>query len=180
MTRNASFSYRAVGIALALAGVIAFSFRPILIKLAYAYVVDPVTLIALRMIFSLPFFLAAAWFTSGSGTAISRGDWLAVAFLGVLGYYLSSFLDFLGLQYIAAGLGRLLLFIYPTIVVLLSALFLKKPVKSRELAALVITYAGLALVLWRALDASGNNVPLGVGLVFASAVCYAVYLLIGS
>ena len=180
MTGAHASSYRVTGIALALAGVIAFSFRPVLIKLAYAYVVDPVTLIALRMIFSLPFFLIAAWLTRGAGAAIAPRDWLAVAFLGFLGYYASSFLDFLGLQYIAAGLGRLLLFIYPTIVVVLSALFLKKPVTRREVAALFITYLGLFLVLAHAFGAKHENVPLGAALVFASAALYAIYLVVGS
>ena len=95
-------SYRAWGIALALVGVLAFSVRPILIKLAYAYVTDPVTLIALRMVFSLPFFAATAFWVrrDTARPALARRDWWAVLFLGFLGYYLASFLDFLGLQYI--------------------------------------------------------------------------------
>jgi len=173
-------SYRLVGIVLATAGVVGFSFRPVLVKLAYAYVADPVTMIALRMIFSLPFFVAAAWWTRGGGTPIARRDWLAVLFLGFLGYYAASYLDFLGLQYISAGLARLLLFAYPTIVVLLSAAFLKKPVRRREAAALALTYLGLFLVLWHALGGVNRDAPLGVTLVFASAVCYAVYLVVGS
>ena len=115
-------SYRAVGIALAVAGVIAFSFRPIFIKLAYAYVVDPVTLLALRMVFSLPFFLGAALWVRSEAThrPLAARDFAAVCALGVLSYYGASFLDFLALQYISAGLGRLILFVYPTLVVLLS------------------------------------------------------------
>ena len=101
-----------MGIALAVAGVIAFSFRPIFIKLAYAYVRDPVTLIALRMVFALPFFLVAALWQRGNRTPISKRDWWGILLLGFLGYYFASFVDFLGLQYISAGLGRLLLFLY--------------------------------------------------------------------
>jgi len=176
--------YRAGGIALALAGVVSFSFRPILIKLAYAYVTDPVTLIALRMVFSLPFFLAAAlWLHRGGGGApvpLTRRDLLAVVFMGFLGYYLASFLDFLGLQYISAGVGRLMLFLYPTITVLLSALFLGKRVSAREVVALILSYAGLALVLSRAFGGENRNLQLGALLVFGSAVCYAVYLVTSS
>ena len=177
-------SYRAWGIALALAGVVSFSFRPILIKLAYAYVTDPVTLLALRMVFSLPFFVAAAlWLRRDSAAAVaplSRRDLWTVVFLGFLGYYLASFLDFLGLQYISAGVARLVLFLYPTITVLLSALFLGKRVGSRELVALVVSYAGLGLVLSRAFGGANPNLLLGALLVFGSAVSYAVYLVTSS
>ena len=173
-------SYRAVGIALALAGVIAFSFRPIFIKLAYNYVRDPVTLIALRMVFALPFFLAAALWRRGDTKPISRADWWGIFFLGFLGYYFASFVDFLGLQYISAGLGRLLLFLYPTVVVVLSWIFLRKRAGPRELVALAVTYAGTALVLSQAMTGQHENLPLGASLVFASAVAYAIYLVLGS
>ena len=177
-------SYRAWGIALALAGVVSFSFRPILIKLAYAYVTDPVTLLALRMVFSLPFFVAAAlWLRRDSAVKpepLTRRDLWTVMFLGFLGYYLASFLDFLGLQYISAGVGRLMLFLYPTITVLLSALFLGKRVSTREVVALIVSYAGLALVLSRAFGGDNRNLLLGALLVFGSAVSYAIYLVTSS
>jgi drug/metabolite transporter (DMT)-like permease len=175
-------SYRAWGIALALLGVVAFSVRPILIKLAYAYVTDPVTLIALRMVFSLPFLAALAFWVrrDTARTPLTRRDWWAVLFLGFLGYYLASFLDFLGLQYISAGLGRLVLFLYPTITVLLSALFLGKYVNRRDIVALVLSYAGLALVLSQGFAGEQRNLTLGALLVFGSALCYAVYLVSSS
>jgi drug/metabolite transporter (DMT)-like permease len=175
-------SYRAWGIALALIGVLAFSVRPILIKLAYAYVTDPVTLIALRMVFALPFFVAAALWLQRDGAIakLTRRDLWTVAFLGFLGYYLASFLDFLGLQYISAGVGRLLLFLYPTITVLLSALFLGKRVSAREILALIVSYAGLALVLSRAFGGENPDLMLGALLVFGSALCYAAYLVTSS
>ena len=186
-------SYRAWGIALALIGVVAFSVRPILIKLAYAYVTDPVTLIALRMVFALPFFVATAlWMNfraarkrpaplvAAADAALTRRDWWAVLYLGFLGYYLASFLDFLGLQYISAGLGRLMLFLYPTITVLLSALFLGKYVSRRDIAALVISYAGLALVLSQGFAGEQRNLMLGALLIFGSALSYAAYLVSSS
>ena len=171
-------SYRAWGVALALIGVVSFAVRPILIKLAYAYVTDPITLIALRMVFSLPFFIVAAfWVRRDTARApLTRGDWWAVLVLGFLGYYLASFLDFLGLQYISAGLGRLVLFLYPTITVLLSAIFLGKYVSRRDVVALVISYAGLSLVLAQGFGGENRNLLLGALLVFGSALSYAIYL----
>jgi drug/metabolite transporter (DMT)-like permease len=174
--------YRLIGIALALFGIVAFSLRPVLIKLAYEYVRDPITLIALRMAFALPFFLAAALWTTRGGRASMLGvrDLLAVFGLGALGYYLASTLDFIGLQYVTAGVGRLLLFIYPTIVVLLSAAFFKKPVRRRDVAALIVTYAGVALVLSAAVGGENPDLAAGAALVFGSAVAYAIYLVIGA
>jgi drug/metabolite transporter (DMT)-like permease len=181
----AGSSFRIVGIVLATVGVIGFSLRPILIKLAYAAAPpDPVTLLALRMLFSLPFFVAAAvWLgrDPAKHRMMSRRDLLLVSVLGFLGYYLASFLDFIGLQYISAGLGRLLLFLYPTIVVALSAVFLRKPVTLRDVTALVLAYAGTALVLLPTLAAQHNrHLALGAALAFASAAVYAVYLVAGS
>ena len=175
-------SHLAVGLALAIIGVVCFSIRPVLIKLAYAYVVDPVTLLALRMIFSVPFFVAAALWASGRGNviALSRRDLGAMIVLGLLSYYLASFLDFLGLQYISAGLGRLLQFIYPTVVVILSAFFLGKRASLRDVAALALTYFGLVLVFWHALGGEQVNLWLGATLVFTSAICYAIYLVAGA
>ncbi len=159
-----------------------FSLRPILIKLAYGYVTDPVTLLALRMVFSLPFFIAAALWGSGpkDRAPLTRRDVAAVWGLGFLGYYFASYMDFLGLQYISAGIGRLIMFLYPTIVVILSAVFLRKRPAPRELAALLITYCGVALVLSNAVSGQSADLPLGAGLVFASSSAYAVYLVIGS
>jgi drug/metabolite transporter (DMT)-like permease len=173
--------YRAAGIGLAAAGVAMFSVRPVLIKLAYGYVTDPVTLLALRMLFSLPFFLAAAAWPRGQDRApATRRDLAAVGFLGFLGYYFSSFTDFLGLQYVSAGIGRLIQFVYPTIVVLLSAAILRKTPARRELAALAVTYCGVALVLSNSLSGQNANLPLGASLIFTSAVSYAAYLVISS
>ena len=170
------------GLLLAIGGVVCFSLRPIFIKLAYAWATDPVTLLALRMVFSLPFFIAAAlWVRSGTDHRPLAGRQLAaVVALGILSYYGASFLDFLALQYIPAGLGRLLLFTYPTIVVILSALLLKKSVTAREIAALVLTYAGLALVFAHSLGEDQKNFWLGGALAFASSICYALYLVAGA
>jgi len=177
-----SRGYFFIGVLLATGGVVFFSLRPIFIKLAYEYVTDPITLLALRMVFSVPFFIAAAlWVRSGSEhRPLAPRQLAAVVALGILSYYGASFLDFLALQYITAGLGRLLLFTYPTIVVILSALLLAKRVARREVVALLLTYAGLALVFAQSAGGEQKNLWLGAALAFASSLCYALYLVAGS
>lgn len=174
-------SYRAWGIVFALVGVLAFSFRPILIKLSYgAHPVSPVTLLFLRMTLSLPFFLAIGWWLRNQKPRLERRDWLAVAGLGFIGYYAASFLDFIGLQWVGAGVGRLILYLFPTLVVLLSFLFLEKPPTIREVVALLVSYAGIALVVSSQVSVENRLFVLGAAFVFASALCYAIYLVAGS
>jgi drug/metabolite transporter (DMT)-like permease len=175
-------SYRGWGIACAVAGTLAFSLRPILIKLSYAAApVSPITLIFLRMVLSLPFFLAVGWWLRTQEPRLSGADWAKIAGLGIIGYYFASFLDFIGLQYVGAGVGRLILFLYPTLVLVLSFLFLQKKPTQRELVALLVTYAGVALVLSsQASGTQGKLFLLGASLVFASALFYAIYLVAGS
>jgi drug/metabolite transporter (DMT)-like permease len=173
-------AYRIIGILLAICAAVFFSFTSILIKLAYAYPVDAVTLIALRMIFSLPFFVAVAIWSRRDRTLapVSRRDGLAILALGFSGYYVSSFLDFMSLQYVSASLERLILFLYPTLVLLISVFMLKRRASRRELAALFFSYAGIVLVFVNDLNSgiSNRNVALGGALVFGSALLYAFYL----
>lgn len=174
-------SYRAWGIAFATVGILAFSLRPILIKLSYAaHPVSPTTLLFLRMALSLPFFLAIAWWLRSQEPRLAPRDWAAIAGLGFLGYYAASFLDFIGLQWVGAGVGRLILYLFPTLVVLMSFLFLRTVPTRRELVALALSYAGIALVLSSQLHAENRLFALGAALVFASALCYAGYLVAGS
>ena len=180
-------SYRSWGIAFALAGVLCFSLRPILIKLSYAATaaaapVSPTTLLFLRMAISLPFFAVVGFCLRKDQPALRGRDWAAVAGLGFLGYYAASFLDFIGLQYVGAGVGRLILFLYPMLVLTLSFFFLHKVPTRREVAALVVSYAGIALVVSDQIGTTGEGklFLFGVLLVFASALCYAAYLVAGS
>jgi drug/metabolite transporter (DMT)-like permease len=166
----------AYGVALALAGSIAFSGKAIIVKLAYRYGVDAVTLIMYRMLMALPFFLAMAWWSGRGRKALSRSDWLYVLFLGFTGYYLASFLDFAGLQYISASLERLILYLNPTIVMLMGWLLWGKKITRHQLAAFVLSYCGVLLVFGHEVKLEGSNVGLGALLVFGSAVAYAVYL----
>jgi drug/metabolite transporter (DMT)-like permease len=167
---------RRAGLALAIFGAVAFSGKAIIVKLAYRHGVDAVTLIMYRMLFALPLFAALAWWGSRGRAPLTRGDWLAVLGLGFCGYYLASFLDFLGLQYVSASLERLILYLNPTLVLLLGALLFGQRANSRQLGAMAVSYAGIALVFGHELQATGAHVALGAALVFGSAVSYALYL----
>lgn len=173
-----------LGVIFALIAAVGFSAKAILIKLAYLDHVDPITLLALRMTFSLPFFVFAAfWVNRGNHPPLKRQDWVAVLLLGLAGYYLSSFLDFLGLLYITAGLERLILFLYPTLTVILSAIIFKRQLGRKIIAAMVLSYAGIVLVFFHDMGISESNttisraeVMLGSVLVFGSALSYSSYI----
>jgi len=162
-----------------------FSMKAIFVKLAYLGQIeagletDAVTVLALRMLFSLPVLLIAAfWSSRRHKHRLTRKDWMAVIFLGAVGYYLSSLLDFMGLQYITAGLERLILFLYPTVVAILSVFLFKKPIGRTGIIALVLSYIGIALASVHDVEASGDAhaVLIGGGLIFACTITYAIYL----
>jgi drug/metabolite transporter (DMT)-like permease len=130
------------------------------------------------MAFSLPAFLWVGLRASQGARALGGREWLAVVVLGLLGYYGASILDFLGLQYITAGLERLILFTYPTLTLLLSALFFGHTITRREWIALGLCYLGIAAAFAHDLhlSAAATAVWIGGGFVFASSLCYALYL----
>ncbi len=164
------------GLVMAVVGSIAFSGKAIIVKLAYRYGVDAVTLIMYRMLFALPLFLFIAWWASRGKAPLSRNDWLGVIGLGFCGYYLASFLDFLGLQYISASLERLILYLNPTIVLILGAFIFKKKISRTQAIAMLLSYGGVLLVFGHEVRFDGKDVLLGSALVFASALSYAIYL----
>ncbi len=164
------------GLALAAAGSVAFSGKAIIVKLAYRHGVDAVTLIMYRMLFALPLFLAIAWWAGRGKPALERRDLGVVLFLGFTGYYLASFMDFAGLQYVSASLERLILYLNPTLVMLMGALVFKHRISAPRIAALAVSYAGVLLVFGHELSFAGAQTALGAALVFGSAVSYAVYL----
>ena len=175
---------RWIGPACAILGVAGFSFKAILAKLVYQDpTVDVATLLALRMLYAAPFFTAMAWYGSrrSGSPPIARPDALRLLWFGFIGYYLSSLLDFSGLRYISASLERLVLYLYPTIVVLLSALLLKERVTRRAVVALALSYAGIVVAFAHDLrfGADAHATLLGGMLVFASAALYALYLVQG-
>jgi drug/metabolite transporter (DMT)-like permease len=161
---------------LALAGSIAFSGKAIIVKLAYRYGVDAVTLIMYRMLFALPLFLAMAWWSSRGKSALTRQDWMGILGLGLTGYYLASFLDFAGLAYISASLERLILYLNPTLVMVLGWILYGKRITRRQAVAMAISYAGVLLVFGHEVTLQGANTALGTLLVLGSAISYALYL----
>jgi drug/metabolite transporter (DMT)-like permease len=177
-------SYHRWGVALAIAGTLVFSFRPILVKLIYVTypAASAVTVLFLRMAISLPFFLVVAWWLRGQEPRLTRRDWAGLVALGFIGYYAASFLDMLGLKYVGAGVGRLILYLYPTLVLLISFLFLHRRPTRRQLSALAITYAGVTLIFASQAHggAEGKLFMLGALLVFGSSLFYATYLVAGA
>ncbi|MBK6293006.1 MAG: DMT family transporter [Rhodoferax sp.] len=166
----------ATGLLLAVLGSIAFSGKAIIVKLAYRHGVDAVTLIMYRMLFALPIFAAMAWWASRGKPPLARRDWLGVLGLGVTGYYLASFLDFAGLAFISASLERLILYLNPTLVLLLGWLLYKRPVGRFQAWGMGISYLGVVLVFGHEAKLEGGDAALGALLVFLSAVSYAIYL----
>lgn len=169
------------GILLALLGAICFSTKAIFVKLAYRETqIDALTLLAWRMIFSVPFFVGAALVSSSkaTNTKFTPRQWASIAVIGCLGYYISSLLDFLGLKYVSAGIERLILFVYPTLVLLMSALIFKVKIKPLQWLAVAITYVGLAIAFTSEIDwvQQSNNFFLGSLYIFICAFTYAAYI----
>lgn len=174
-----------IGAAFVLVAAIAFSAKAIFVKLAYddptvlKTAVDPITLLMLRMGFSLPFFALIAWWASRGRPALSAREWGATVLLGLMGYYAASLFDFWGLQYISAGLERLILFLNPTMVVLISAVAYGYRIGKRDVFALAVSYVGIAAVFIHDLQINPEKVLTGGALVLLSAVFYAGYLVGG-
>jgi drug/metabolite transporter (DMT)-like permease len=169
------------GFLIAFAGSILFSTKAIIVKKAFAAThTDAVSLLTLRMAFSLPFFMAAAIFASNQkdNVKLSRRSWILIITLGIFGYYFSSLFDFIGLQYVSAGLERLILFLYPSFVVLINAAVFKEKITGMQKIALALTYAGIAIAYTGELhiDTSNSNFLWGSILIFVCAITYAIYL----
>jgi drug/metabolite transporter (DMT)-like permease len=170
----------APGLILASLGAVAFSGKAIIVKLAYRYGVDAITLIMLRMLFALPLFAVTAWWAGRGKPALTLRDWLGVAGLGFSGYYLASFLDFAGLAYISASFERLILYLNPTLVLLFGWLLYRRRATRPQVLGMIVSYAGVLLVfgheLWIGGGKGGGAAAWGTFLVFLSAVSYAAYL----
>ena len=156
-----------------------FATKGILIKLAYAYSIDSISLLTLRMLFALPFYVGIALYLARQGPPVQLtvSQWATLFILGVIGYYAASFFDFLGLVYITASLERVLLFTYPTFVLLLNAIGFGRRVSRLQAAALGLTYAGILLAFAGNIDTTAQkNVMLGAFWVVLSGLVYAIYL----
>ncbi len=169
------------GFLLSIGGAILFSTKAIWVKLAFSNTgVDALTLLSLRMLLALPFYLVAAWFSGKKESAqqLNKKDWFWIIALGVLGYYLSSLFDFIGLQYISAGLERLILFLYPTFAVLLNTMIFKSTITKIQIFALALTYTGIGIAYYAELGTIHHNPQFYFGsfMVFLCAVTYSFYL----
>ncbi|MBX2843659.1 MAG: DMT family transporter [Flammeovirgaceae bacterium] len=171
-------SYQLFGVLFALAGAVFFSAKAVMVKLAYQYEIDPVSLLLLRMVFALPFYIVIGFRHRLKNNNITQKDYLWVIAAGFVGYYLASYFDFFGLQYISASYERLILFIYPTLVVILSRIIFKKPITKVQLIAIALTYVGIYVAFMENLGMEDNkNFLLGGFFIFLSALTYASYLM---
>ena len=177
-TKHAQTATKSIasGLLLAVVGSIGFSGKAIIVKLAYRYGVDAVTLIMYRMLFALPIFAAMAWWASRGKAPLARRDWLGVLWLGFTGYYLASFLDFAGLVYISASLERLILYLNPTLVLLLGLVLYQRRITRPQMIGMALSYGGIALVFGHEITRQGSGAAWGALLVFLSTISYALYL----
>ena len=166
------------GMLMVMLSAVCFSAKSIFAKLAYRYGVDPITLLTLRALVALPFFALLA-LQSGrrpGALRLSARERLQLFALGSAGYYLASWLDFVGLQYVSAGLERLILFLYPTMVIALNIVFHRERPTRSLFDAVLLSYGGVGLVVWNDRVSGGSNVALGSTLIFISAIAYAGYI----
>lgn len=174
MKSKQSFIY---GILLGVLGIVLFSSKAVMVKLAYQYHIDALSMLLLRMLFAFPFYIIIAYaYKSEKKASKRRKDYLWLVFFGFVGYYLASYFDFVGLTYIKASLERIILFVYPTIVLLFNKLFLKKPINKLQKLAILITYIGIVITFSSEVTVSGSNTYLGGFFVLMSAITYASYL----
>ncbi|MFZ5978542.1 DMT family transporter [Hydrotalea sp.] len=168
------------GFIIAILGALLFSTKAIFVKLAFQHTqVSAIHLLVLRMLFSLPFYLIAATYAHKTSTEkLTRKQWVLLALMGILGYYLSSLFDFMGLQFVSAGLERLILFLYPTFTVLINTFYFKTKLKRIQVAALLLTYIGIGIAFLGEvkLDAGNIHFFLGIFMIFLCAVTYSIYL----
>ncbi len=175
MKSTKSFVY---GIILGLIGIVLFSSKAVMVKMAYQYHIDAVSVLLFRMLFSFPFYVVVAivYRKKSNEIVLVKNDYLWVAFFGIVGYYLSSYFDFVGLIYIKASLERIILFLYPTIVILFNKLFLKQQISKEQVYAIILTYVGIIIAFWNEVAISGSDTYLGGFFILLCAITYAAYL----
>jgi drug/metabolite transporter (DMT)-like permease len=181
MVKDAKIKISVAAFVVTFIGAVLFSTKAVIVKKAFADIkVDALSLLALRMICALPFYLIVAFYKTNQqeNKKLTEKQWWFLILLGLMGYYISSFLDFVGLQYISAGLERLILFLYPTITVLITTLFFKQKINTIQKLALLLTYAGIAIAFFGELkiDSGNPNFYLGSGLIFLCAITYGFFV----
>jgi drug/metabolite transporter (DMT)-like permease len=179
--KDTAYQLSLAGFLITILGAVFFSTKAIFVKLTFKSTgVDAVTLLCLRMLFSLPFYLLAAWLGSKKRSAVSLTvrQWFYLILLGIFGYYLSSLFDFIGLQYVSAGLERLILFLYPTFSVLINTFLYKTKLNKTQIIALILTYLGIGIAYLgeMKMDTGNPNFYFGSFMIFLCAVTYSFYL----
>lgn len=180
MPKATPMSATTIGFFFAVASAALFAVRPIFVKLVYAQGIDSTTLIAFRMLFSVPIYsIILIWLLRDpvKKSQLNLKSITATSIIGLFGYYFASFLDLLGLQYVTAQLGRMILYIYPTLVVILGVIFFREKVSLRMLVSLAITYLGVAVIFGHDLQQYGDNVVVGALFIVGSALSFAIYLI---
>lgn len=166
------------GVLLGILGIVLFSSKAVMVKLAYQYEVDALSVLFLRMLFAFPFYIVIliVYRKADSKNQIDRKDYFWVFFFGFIGYYLASYFDFVGLTYIKASLERIILFLYPTIVILLNKIFLKQKITKIQAGAIALTYIGVVIAFWDEVAITGSSSYTGGVFILLSAITYASYL----
>ncbi|WP_158849871.1 DMT family transporter [Algibacter sp. L1A34] len=166
------------GIAIGVLGIVLFSSKAVMVKLAYNYNVDAISVLLLRMLFSFPFYVVIAilYRNKNNGVEVKKADYKWLLFFGFVGYYLASYFGFVGLTYIKASLERIILFLYPTIVILLNRVFLKQAISKIQAIAIGLTYIGIIIAFSEEVNVSGSEAYLGGFFILLSAITYASYL----
>lgn len=175
MKSNSTLLY---GISIGILGIILFSSKAVMVKLIYKYEVNALDALLLRMLFSFPIYLAVAFAYKNKAQPIrtTTKDYLWIFIFGFVGYYLASLFDFIGLTYIKASLERIILFLYPTIVLLLNRIFLKTSITKTQILAIGITYIGIIIAFGQEVQFSGTETYIGGAFILLSAITYASYL----
>ncbi len=170
-----------IGFVIGLSGALLFSTKAIFVKLAFQDThTNAIDLLFLRMLFSLPFYLIIGWVVlrKEGNVNLTKQQWIYTLVLGIAGYYLSSLFDFIGLQYISAGLERLILFLYPTFSILLNAIIFKERITRMQMLALLLTYSGIGLAYFGELKIDNSN-PMflfGTTMILLCSITYSFYL----
>lgn len=168
-----------VAAVLILLGAVLFSSKAIMVKLAMQHGVEPVALLLLRLVFAAPFYVAVLGWKSATATEPIgvRANWFSLISLGFVGYYLASYFDFVGLSYISASLERVILYSFPTLVLLIGAVFFKRAIRLQQVIAIALCYGGIVIAVgFGEPPESSSNQWFGATLVFLSSLCYAIYV----
>ena len=178
MNNSSTDTVNKQGFTYAIGAALLFSCKPIIIKWAYGYGIDALSLMLLRMALALPIYLLiGAIIIRKKSIRLPAKHWLSAAFVGLFGYYLATFLDLKGLELANAQLERIILYAYPTVVVILGAIIFKHKVSKQQLGALALCYAGIICIFLQDLSLQGEQVIQGSLLILLSAVSYAIYML---